>query len=168
MDVAAEHSLRLFVPSTIGAFGPTSPRNPTPDLCVQRPRTIYGVSKVHAELMGEVSLACQDDSTLPFLFFLPRALADSSLERTFPSTPTPTPSPAPRSACKLIVLAKWQVVIAPEELLSPWPCDSTQLPFSEAPRWHPLLHLLPVLRVLLHSVRLPVLAVMRGDFQTLC
>ena len=54
LDIAAEHSLRLFVPSTIGAFGPTSPRNPTPDLCVQRPRTIYGVSKVHAELMGEV------------------------------------------------------------------------------------------------------------------
>ncbi|XP_053434520.1 L-threonine 3-dehydrogenase, mitochondrial [Nycticebus coucang] len=53
LDVAAEHSVRLFVPSTIGAFGPTSPRNPTPDLCIQRPRTIYGVSKVHAELMGE-------------------------------------------------------------------------------------------------------------------
>ena len=54
LDIAAEHGLRLFVPSTIGAFGPTSPRNPTPDLCIQRPRTIYGVSKVHAELMGEV------------------------------------------------------------------------------------------------------------------
>ncbi|EPQ03579.1 L-threonine 3-dehydrogenase, mitochondrial [Myotis brandtii] len=53
LDVALEHNLRLFVPSTIGAFGPTSPRDPTPDLCIQRPRTIYGVSKVHAELMGE-------------------------------------------------------------------------------------------------------------------
>nr|XP_033792145.1 L-threonine 3-dehydrogenase, mitochondrial-like isoform X2 [Geotrypetes seraphini] len=53
LDIAAEHGLRLFVPSTIGAFGPTSPRNSTPDLCIQRPRTIYGVSKVHAELMGE-------------------------------------------------------------------------------------------------------------------
>lgn len=53
LDIAAEHNLRLFVPSTIGAFGPTSPRNPTPDVCIQRPRTIYGVSKVHAELMGE-------------------------------------------------------------------------------------------------------------------
>ncbi|KAG8506302.1 L-threonine 3-dehydrogenase, mitochondrial, partial [Galemys pyrenaicus] len=53
LDVAAEHGLRLFMPSTIGAFGPTSPRDPAPDLCVQRPRTIYGVSKVHAELMGE-------------------------------------------------------------------------------------------------------------------
>ncbi|OWK01119.1 TDH [Cervus elaphus hippelaphus] len=59
LDVAAEHGLRLFVPSTIGAFGPTSPRNPTPDLCIQRPRTIYGVSKVHAELMGEVSIVRQ-------------------------------------------------------------------------------------------------------------
>lgn len=66
LDIAAEHGLRLFVPSTIGAFGPTSPRNPTPDLCVQRPRTIYGVSKVHAELMGEVccirSVCLQPDS----------------------------------------------------------------------------------------------------------
>ncbi|XP_021059633.1 L-threonine 3-dehydrogenase, mitochondrial [Mus pahari] len=53
LDVAAEYNVRLFVPSTIGAFGPTSPRNPAPDLCIQRPRTIYGVSKVHTELMGE-------------------------------------------------------------------------------------------------------------------
>lgn len=54
LDIATEHGLRVFVPSTIGAFGPSSPKDPTPDLCVQRPRTIYGVSKVHAELMGEV------------------------------------------------------------------------------------------------------------------
>lgn len=55
LDIAVEHGLRLFIPSTIGAFGSSSPRNPTPDLCIQRPQTIYGVSKVHAELMGEVS-----------------------------------------------------------------------------------------------------------------
>uniref|UniRef100_A0A672Y4W3 L-threonine 3-dehydrogenase, mitochondrial n=1 Tax=Sphaeramia orbicularis TaxID=375764 RepID=A0A672Y4W3_9TELE len=53
LDISTEHGLRVFVPSTIGAFGPSSPRDPTPELCVQRPRTIYGVSKVHAELMGE-------------------------------------------------------------------------------------------------------------------
>ncbi|KAM8903604.1 L-threonine 3-dehydrogenase, mitochondrial-like isoform 2-T3 [Spinachia spinachia] len=53
LDIATEHGLRVFVPSTIGAFGPSSPRDPAPELCVQRPRTIYGVSKVHAELMGE-------------------------------------------------------------------------------------------------------------------
>ncbi len=60
LAVAAEHGLRLFIPSTIGAFGPTSPRNPTPDLCIQRPRTIYGVSKVHAELMGEVGMLLRE------------------------------------------------------------------------------------------------------------
>lgn len=53
MELSKQYRLRLFVPSTIGAFGPDSPRSPTPDLCVQRPRTIYGVSKVHAELLGE-------------------------------------------------------------------------------------------------------------------
>ena len=53
LDVAAEYNVRLFVPSTIEAFEPTSPQNPAPDLCIQRPRTIYGVSKVHTELMGE-------------------------------------------------------------------------------------------------------------------
>ncbi|KAM7542255.1 hypothetical protein Aperf_G00000019080 [Anoplocephala perfoliata] len=51
-NVAREFNLRLFIPSTIGAFGPNSPRNPTPDDCIQQPNTIYGVSKVHAELLG--------------------------------------------------------------------------------------------------------------------
>lgn len=53
MELSKQYRLKVFIPSTIGAFGPDSPRNPTPDLCVQRPRTIYGVSKVHAELLGE-------------------------------------------------------------------------------------------------------------------
>lgn len=53
LELARQYRLKLFVPSTIGAFGPDSPRNPTPDITIQRPRTIYGVSKVHAELMGE-------------------------------------------------------------------------------------------------------------------
>ena len=53
MELAKQYKLKIFVPSTIGAFGPESPRNPTPNICVQRPKTIYGVSKVHAELLGE-------------------------------------------------------------------------------------------------------------------
>ncbi|KAF4524720.1 hypothetical protein B566_EDAN013955 [Ephemera danica] len=53
MELAKQYRLKIFVPSTIGAFGPDSPRNPTPNVTVQRPRTIYGVSKVHAELLGE-------------------------------------------------------------------------------------------------------------------
>ncbi|XP_063838935.1 L-threonine 3-dehydrogenase, mitochondrial [Ostrinia nubilalis] len=53
IELAKQYNLRVFVPSTIGAFGPDSPRNPTPNITIQRPRTIYGVSKVHAELLGE-------------------------------------------------------------------------------------------------------------------
>jgi threonine 3-dehydrogenase len=53
IELAKQYNLKIFVPSTIGAFGPDSPRDPTPNMCVQRPKTIYGVSKVHAELMGE-------------------------------------------------------------------------------------------------------------------
>ncbi|KAJ3584120.1 hypothetical protein NHX12_014616 [Muraenolepis orangiensis] len=37
---------------TIGAFGPSSPRDPAPELCVQRPRTIYGVSKYYHHRYG--------------------------------------------------------------------------------------------------------------------
>lgn len=53
IELAKQYQLKIFVPSTIGAFGPDSPRNPTPNVTIQRPRTIYGVSKVHAELLGE-------------------------------------------------------------------------------------------------------------------
>lgn len=53
IELSRRYKLKLFSPSTIGAFGPDSPRNPTPDITIQRPRTIYGVSKVHMELMGE-------------------------------------------------------------------------------------------------------------------
>lgn len=53
IELCRRFDLKLFCPSTIGAFGDNCPRNPTPDITVQRPRTIYGVSKVHMELMGE-------------------------------------------------------------------------------------------------------------------
>ncbi|XP_065843081.1 L-threonine 3-dehydrogenase, mitochondrial-like isoform X2 [Oscarella lobularis] len=53
LNLTRKYNLRLFCPSTIGAFGPSTPRIDTPDLTIQRPNTIYGVSKVHVELLGE-------------------------------------------------------------------------------------------------------------------
>jgi len=53
LELAHQYGLRVFIPSTIAAFGPESPRSPTPNMCIQRPKTIYGVAKVHTELLGE-------------------------------------------------------------------------------------------------------------------
>jgi len=51
LEVARSHGLAVFHPSSIGAFGPTTPRVHTPQDTVQRPTTMYGVTKVAAELL---------------------------------------------------------------------------------------------------------------------
>jgi nucleoside-diphosphate-sugar epimerase len=51
LEVARETSCAVFTPSSIGAFGPTTPRNPTPQDTIQRPTTMYGVTKVAGELL---------------------------------------------------------------------------------------------------------------------
>eukprot|EP00039_Didymoeca_costata_P023850 m.8538 g.8538 ORF g.8538 m.8538 type:complete len:363 (-) comp3913_c0_seq1:118-1206(-) len=53
LEMAKIHKLKVFCPSTIGAFGPTTPADMTPDLTVMRPNTMYGVTKVFMELLGE-------------------------------------------------------------------------------------------------------------------
>ena len=53
IDVARQYKCRLYIPSTIGAFGPSTPKEMTPDETIMRPTTMYGVSKVHLELLGE-------------------------------------------------------------------------------------------------------------------
>ncbi|CAJ0588278.1 unnamed protein product [Cylicocyclus nassatus] len=53
LEVAKRHNLKIFIPSTIGAFGPTTPPDNVPDVTIQCPTTIYGVSKVFAERLGE-------------------------------------------------------------------------------------------------------------------
>lgn len=51
LEVAREQQLQLFTPSSIGAFGQTTPKRQTPQDTVQRPATMYGVSKVSGELL---------------------------------------------------------------------------------------------------------------------
>lgn len=51
LEVARQHDCAVFFPSSIGAFGPTTPRDNTPQDTIQRPTTMYGVTKVAAELL---------------------------------------------------------------------------------------------------------------------
>ncbi|KAL0233114.1 hypothetical protein GEMRC1_011859 [Eukaryota sp. GEM-RC1] len=53
LEVAKKYKLKIFLPSTIGVFGPESPAVNTPDECVLKPTTIYGITKVHLELLCE-------------------------------------------------------------------------------------------------------------------
>jgi nucleoside-diphosphate-sugar epimerase len=51
LEVARQFECALFFPSSIGAFGPTTPRDQTPQDTIQRPTTMYGVTKVAGELL---------------------------------------------------------------------------------------------------------------------
>ena len=51
LEVARENRCAVFFPSSIGAFGPTTPPDRTPQDTVQRPTTMYGVTKVAGELL---------------------------------------------------------------------------------------------------------------------
>ena len=51
LEVARENRCAVFHPSSIGAFGPDTPKERTPQDTVQRPTTMYGVTKVAGELL---------------------------------------------------------------------------------------------------------------------
>lgn len=51
LEVARAHGCALFFPSSIAAFGPDSPRDPTPQVAIQRPTSMYGITKVAGELL---------------------------------------------------------------------------------------------------------------------
>ena len=51
LEVARAYGCQVFFPSSIGAFGPSTPKDATPQVTVQRPTTIYGVTKVAGEML---------------------------------------------------------------------------------------------------------------------
>ncbi|MDR0427216.1 MAG: NAD-dependent epimerase/dehydratase family protein [Dysgonamonadaceae bacterium] len=53
LDVAKEYNCAVFTPSSIGAFGPSTPKDNTPQDTIQRPTTIYGITKVTGELLSD-------------------------------------------------------------------------------------------------------------------
>ena len=53
LEVAREKHCAVFTPSSIGSFGPNTPRDKTPQDTIQRPRTMYGVTKVSGELLSD-------------------------------------------------------------------------------------------------------------------
>lgn len=51
LEVARKLNLQFFTPSSIGAFGPETPKVSTPQDTLQRPKTMYGITKVAGELL---------------------------------------------------------------------------------------------------------------------
>lgn len=51
LEVARELKCSFFTPSSIGAFGPNTPKDNTPQDTIQRPETMYGVTKVSGEVL---------------------------------------------------------------------------------------------------------------------
>ena len=53
LEIAREYKCAVFTPSSIAAFGPSTPKDKTPQETIQRPKTIYGLTKVTGELLGD-------------------------------------------------------------------------------------------------------------------
>ena len=53
LNTAQRHHCCIFTPSSIGAFGPNTPHDNTPQDTIMRPNTIYGICKVTGELLGD-------------------------------------------------------------------------------------------------------------------
>lgn len=53
LEIARVRDCAIFIPSSIAAFGPSTPPDPTPQVTIQRPTTIYGVTKVAGELLAD-------------------------------------------------------------------------------------------------------------------
>lgn len=58
LEIGRDHKLeRLIIPSSMAAFGPDTPKENTPNDTIQRPTSMYGVTKVAGEQLGNYYFA---------------------------------------------------------------------------------------------------------------
>ncbi len=53
LEVARQYHCAVFTPSSIGSFGPSTPLDHTSQDTIQRPETMYGITKVTGELLSD-------------------------------------------------------------------------------------------------------------------
>jgi len=53
LEVSRQYQCAVFTPSSIGAFGVSTPLDNTPQDTIQRPQTMYGITKVTGELLSD-------------------------------------------------------------------------------------------------------------------
>ncbi len=53
LEAARQYKCTMFFPSSIGAFGPSTPSTNTPQMTIMRPETMYGVTKLSGELLAD-------------------------------------------------------------------------------------------------------------------
>lgn len=53
LEIARNNNVAVFTPSSIGSFGPETPHENTPQDTIQRPRSMYGCTKVATELLSD-------------------------------------------------------------------------------------------------------------------
>lgn len=53
LEIARQEKLAVFTPSSIACFGPNTPPDNTPQDTIERPTTMYGVTKVAGELLSD-------------------------------------------------------------------------------------------------------------------
>lgn len=53
LKVAKDFNCQVFTPSSIAAFGKETPKDKTPQTTIQRPTTMYGITKVAGELLSD-------------------------------------------------------------------------------------------------------------------